>query len=335
MDSLQTTLDASQSSSSELSASAPSSLENSFSSKSEHPPEHSFLSAASKSEHPLAQLAKEVKQQPFTTNKSVQELLEHRRQELQEDHTRDQFLVFTSVPPAQASELSDERSRTSKYCRFTFNTETEILIAKVIPLTAHETAARHFERIITCELFAMNLDRELASTGSTTVRIINWTKEADCCWAPGPRSKNPKISFVVEVGLSESTPHLALDAHGWLETPSSSVNLVVTIAIRREHPEIILQQWELPTRRSNVVTRSSPILAHRTAVIKLSRINNTTSVTGESYMNGTTTNITQMDLPFNKILNRPPNPPLERDFVISAQHLRDFAEDVWGMQELL
>ncbi|KAL2814946.1 hypothetical protein BJX63DRAFT_390884 [Aspergillus granulosus] len=201
--------------------------------------------------------------------------------------------------------------------------------------SAHEHAAERFRQIIAREMFAMNLDEELDALGSMTVSIGNWMKEADCCWAPPPPSKKPKISFVVEIGLSESMPHLALGAHGWLETPTSSVNLVVTIAIRSNHPEIILQQWELPTCRSNVVTRSSPILAHRTAFIKLSRINNTTSVTGESYMNGTTANITQMDLPFNKILNRPPNPPLERDFVISAQELRRFAEEVWGMQELL
>ncbi|KAL2814947.1 hypothetical protein BJX63DRAFT_420556 [Aspergillus granulosus] len=296
--------------------------------------EYSFSSVASESKHPLAQLAKEVKQQPFTTNIRLQRLLERRRQELEQDQTRDQFLVFTSVPPAQAFKLSDYRSRTSKYCRFTFNTETGVLIAKVIPSAAHHAAAGLFHDIITCEKFAMNLRRELMSLGSTTVRIGNWTKEANCCWAPRPLSKNLSLSFVVEIGLSESMPHLALDARGWLETPSS-VNLVVTIAIHHDHPEIILQQWELPTRRSHIVTRSSPILAHRTAFIKLSRINNITSVTGESYMNGTTTNITQMDLPFNKILNRPPNPPLERDFVISAQELRDFAEVVWGMQELL
>ncbi|KAL2822039.1 hypothetical protein BJX63DRAFT_180906 [Aspergillus granulosus] len=323
MDFLQASSDASQSSSSELSASEPSS------------PESSFSSVASEFEHPLAQLAKGVKQQPFTTNKSLQNLLEHRRQELQEDLTRDQFLVFTSVPPAQASKLSDERSRARYWCRFTFNTETGILIAKVMVSLPHDLAVRLFERIIFRELMAMNVDRELMPGGSTTHMIGNWTKEPDCSWAPGPRSKNPKPSFVVEVGLSESMPHLALDACGWLETPSSSVKLVITITIRRQHPEIILQQWELPTRRTNVVTGAYPISAERTAFIRLSLTNSTISVTGESYTNGATTAITQLNLPFVKIFSRPPQPPLERDLVITTQELRLFAEDVWGIQEFL
>ena len=113
IDFLQSTSDtASQSSSSELSYSK-------------------FSSIESKSEDPLTQLAKEVKQQPFTTNESLRNSLERRQRALQQDQTRDQYLVFTSVPPAQSSRLSDDRSRTSKYSRFFYNAETGILIAKV------------------------------------------------------------------------------------------------------------------------------------------------------------------------------------------------------------
>ncbi|KAL2814945.1 hypothetical protein BJX63DRAFT_431049 [Aspergillus granulosus] len=297
--------------------------------------EHSFSSDASRSEHPLAQLAKEVKQQqPFTTDMRLRELLERRRQELVEDQTRDQFLVFTSVPPAQASELSDNRSRTSKYCRFTYNTATKILIAKVMPLSAaHEMTAGNVRDVMARERFAMDLDRELADLGSLTASIGDWTKEANCSWGPRPCGERPSLSFVVEIGFSESMPHLALDARGWIETLSSSVNLVVTIAIHCDRPEIILQQWELAPRRSNVVTRSSSNLAHCTAFIKISRTKGTISITGEPDMNGNTTKITQMDLPFDKLLNRPPRPPLERDFIIPAQTLREMAEDVWKVQK--
>lgn len=117
MGSLRSTSNASRSSSSELSHSENSSVEFEFG-------------------DPLTQLSKEVEQQPFTTNTSLQTSLERLRQALEQDQTRDQYLVFTSVAPVQASRLSDERSRTSKYCRFSFNTETGILIAKAIPYIA-------------------------------------------------------------------------------------------------------------------------------------------------------------------------------------------------------
>ena len=60
-----------------------------------------------------------------------------------------------------------------------------------------------------------------------------------------------------------------------------------------------------------------------------------TLVTGESYVNGTTTTTTQLDLPFDKVVGRRPQQPLERDLVIPEQELRIFAEDIWNEQSLL
>ncbi|KAL4913673.1 hypothetical protein BDW62DRAFT_214054 [Aspergillus aurantiobrunneus] len=297
MDFLQSTSKASQPSSSELSNSE-------------------FSSVESESEDPLVQLTKEVKQQPFTTNKSLEKSLECRHQALQQDQTRDQYLVFT------------------KYCRFSFNAETGILIAKVMPNPAHELAIRSFDLLVSLELRATNVHRDMRPFGSTTVTVGNWKKEADCCWAPA--STNTRLSFVVEVGLSESARQLALDARGWLETYSSSVKLVVTISIKRETPEIILRRWELVSRGYGVLIRlSSPLSARCTASLKLFRTNNTTSVTGESYMNGITMTTTQLDLPFDSIVGRPPHQPLERDLVIPEQELRSFAENIWSEQRLL
>ncbi|KAJ5281418.1 hypothetical protein N7478_006790 [Penicillium angulare] len=291
-------------------------------------------SVESESADTLVQLAKETKQQPFTTNGSLQKTLEHLQRALQQDQTSDQYLVFTSVPPAQHSKLSDDRSRTSKYSRLSYNAETRILIAKVMPNPAHELAIRLFDELISFELRAINVRREVKPLGSTTVTVGNWKKEADCCWAPD--LTNPRrLSFVMEVGLSESARRLALDARGWLETYSSSVKLVVTIGIKRETPEIVFHRWELISREYGVQTRSSPPQAHRTAFLKLSRTNNATIITGESYLNGTITATTQLDLSFDKIVNRPPHQPLERDLVVSEQELRSFAEDIWIGQGLL
>ncbi|EED15602.1 conserved hypothetical protein [Talaromyces stipitatus ATCC 10500] len=271
-----------------------------------------FSSVESESEDPLAQLAKEVKQQPYTTNESLQKSLERRQRALQQDQTRDQHLVFT---------------------RFFFNAETRILIAKVMPNPAHELAIISFDSLISLELRAMNVHRDVRPFGSTTTTVGNWKKEADCCWAPA--STNARLSFVVEVGLLESERQLALDARSWLETYSSSVKLVVTISIKRENPDITFHRWELVPQAYGVATRSSPLSARHTAILKLSRTNNTTSVTGESYINSTTTTTTQLDLSFDKVVGRPPHRPLERDLVIPEQELRSFAEDIWSEQSLL
>ncbi|CAG8008384.1 unnamed protein product [Penicillium salamii] len=72
------------------------------------PIEHEF-------EDPLAQVAKETKkQQPFTTCVDVRNSLEHLRQALEQDETCDQYLVFTSVP--------------RKFCRFSYNAKTQVLV---------------------------------------------------------------------------------------------------------------------------------------------------------------------------------------------------------------
>lgn len=77
-----------------------------------------------------------------------------------------------------------------------------------------------------------------------------------------------------------------------------------------------------------------PFSAHFTASFKLSRTKNTTPITGQSYINGITRTITQLGLPFSKIIDRPPRPPLERDLVIPEQELRSFAEDIWSVQTI-
>ncbi|KAL2797609.1 hypothetical protein BJX66DRAFT_323311 [Aspergillus keveii] len=222
-----------------------------------------YSSAGSGSGDPLAWLAEKLEQRPFTTEDSLRVSLEQRRQAFYADQTRDQYLVFT------------------KYCRFSFNAETGILIAKICPNNAHESAKRAFDMLISRELHAMH----------------------------------PSSS--------------------WLETLSSSVKLVVTISINCESPEIILNRWELIPRRTDPRMMSPPFSVCRTAFVNISGENNATSITGESHVNGTTTAVTQLDLPFEKIVDRPPCQPAERCLSISEHRLRLFAERIWSEQGLI
>lgn len=144
---------------------------------------------------------------------------------------------------AIASKLSDEKSRTSKICHLSYNAHTGILIVNVkLNSVPYALAIRSFDLLIAFELSAMNIRREVKPYGSVTTTIGNWTKEPDCSWSPA----KGRINCVVEVGLSESTRHLSFDARYWLETHSSSVELVVTITVNRDHPEIIFNRWGNP-----------------------------------------------------------------------------------------
>lgn len=292
-----------------------------------------ILSVKAGCEDPLEQLATEVQQQTFTTSRRLQESLGRRHQELLQGRIDDQYLVFTSVPSAESSRLSDDGTQISKYCRFFFNEDTRTLIAKIIPNPAHGLAIRSFDTLIMLELNAINVLDDMSPLGSSTVTIGDWKKEADCCW--GPESQNGKLSFVVEVGLSQSSRQLALSARSWLETPLSSVNLVVTINVNQQSPEVILQRWELVRREYGIITRFNPLSARRTTYLRLSRINNTTSVAGEAYVNNTTIPITRLDLPFEKIVGRPPRKSEERDLVIREEQLRKFADKIWRLQGLV
>ncbi|RLL97508.1 hypothetical protein CFD26_107011 [Aspergillus turcosus] len=57
-----------------------------------------------------------------------------------------------------------------------------------------------------------------------------------------------QVSIKDVTRLSESTADLALDARGWLESPSSTIKLVVAIVVNRTQPELVFCRWELYPR---------------------------------------------------------------------------------------
>ncbi|PLB41855.1 uncharacterized protein BDW47DRAFT_42233 [Aspergillus candidus] len=274
--------------------------------------------------------AKEGEQHLFTTRQLLQRIVEHRLTALQRNQTLDQYIVFLSVPPAEFSILDNDHQRTGKYYRLFYHELTGTLLIKVMPNPAHELAAESFKSLVSVKLHALNIDDEVWPYGSTTVTGGGWKKQADCCWAPA--LTNASLSLVVEVGLSESARRLALDAHGWLEL-QASVKLVITISIKSKRPEIVFTRWELlPLPRiDGAITRAPPASARQVVSLKVHRINNTTSVTGESTMNGISTT-SQLVIPFDKLVNRPPHHPTEEDLVITEEELRRLAERIWKQQ---
>lgn len=148
----------------------------------------------------VAQLVEGLQHYPFTSSQSLRKTLEHRRKVLQQDKSCDQYLVFTAVPTVEISRLGDDRSPASKYCRFSYNTETGTLAVKVIPTPKHGIAAESFKLLILFGLHSINFEDDVEPLGSTTVRIGSWEREADGCWTPASKTTT-ELSFIVEVGL--------------------------------------------------------------------------------------------------------------------------------------
>ena len=94
----------------------------------------------------------------------------------------------------------------------------------------HENLAFLVRKLIYKQLIAMDVDLECLTLGSPRNELGDWIKEPDVCWAPAFSSNKP--TCVIEIGTSESTSHLSVDAHGWLEAPQSPVQAVITISCK-------------------------------------------------------------------------------------------------------
>ncbi|GIK02455.1 hypothetical protein Aspvir_006511 [Aspergillus viridinutans] len=131
-----------------------------------------------------AQLVEGLPHRPFTSSQGLHRTLDSRREALAQDKSREEYLVFTGVPPGVHSRLIDDRSRTSKYCRFSYSETTGTLIAKVKASPEDDLAARSFDLLIGFELNSMGVLEEVDPIGTATVTIGSWKREADCSWGP-------------------------------------------------------------------------------------------------------------------------------------------------------
>lgn len=268
------------------------------------------------------EVTEELEPRPFTSLQSLRRRLNDRREALEKDTTRNQYLVFSNVSESIASNLSDDSCPVSKFARLSYNVTTEILLVKIMPRPEHEVASLAFLLCIEDEIRAMNLGDEIEAVGSATIQIGNWRKEADQSWAPPAR--DTRLSMILEIGLSESARKLAQDSRGWLETAGSTIQVVITMNIDRNRPQITVRHWELGPRLSTTVTCGSPQSAHCVNEITITRANTTTTVSGD------------LTLPFRKIVGRVRNPSSsERDFFIAQTKLERVAEKVWRKQRFI
>jgi hypothetical protein len=253
----------------------------------------------------------------FTNLISLRKRLNDHRNALERKESRNQYLIFTSVPESIFQRLSDS----SRSTRLLYNWKESTLVVKITLGALHEVAAEHFKGRVFLRICNMGLLDEVSLLGSLEVQFGDFIKQPDGSW--GPDIQYPRPKCVLEIGASESANRLAIEAHGWLESRDTTVELVITIEINQDIPELVLRRWELIPGQCARPTQAAPrSSASCVQTVTTSYLNHLTTITGD------------LILPFDKIVGQPANPnrPLEQDFTITQDDLRLTSQRVWKAQ---
>ncbi|KAI9371424.1 hypothetical protein BJX61DRAFT_511521 [Aspergillus egyptiacus] len=126
-----------------------------------------------------------------------------------------------------------------------YNSQLEILLLRTVQSKPQGAAATEFVRL---------LDR---ATGRRGVQFRtyggyhsapagDWGKCPDMAWRPVrlPQDRSPDWpSAVLEVSFAETGEKLRSDTRQWLGATRGDVKIVVTVAIERTAPRIVIEQW--------------------------------------------------------------------------------------------
>jgi hypothetical protein len=254
-------------------------------------------------------------------NIHIHEQMRERQQNLYQNKTENQFLIYSNVPYEVIQQLDEDRI--VKGSRISYDLQTKALVIKIVASEAHEMANRLFELLLYEKLGQMGLPNSLNPPGSARRHFGDFVKEPDSSWGPAPLPGSPLVlSAVLEVGLSESARRLEADSRRWIEAKDSSVRLAIAMDIDQRSPKISIEVWERVSQSPPRKTRAYRATAAKVLQVDISRLN------------GTTTANANLILSFRNLLLRPADPanPLEHDIDITPQDLESLAEDIWKAQ---
>lgn len=245
---------------------------------------------------------------------------------LQEGTTNAQYLAFECVTTDNLAKIDSSRSSLVRHAKMSLYADIDLLIVKVMPSGAHETAWALLSEDFRFKLQGMGVPRrDLVPIGSTRYQGSQSSKEPDAGYKPLPArslvSDWPTIVF--EVGLSESLSQLRTDAEWWLVNSGGQVMIALVISLKPAFSVIHIEKWEFDfaqrpmTRAVASNARQPPQVP--TCVQAIDIDHNT--VTGAPLI-----------LEFKKIFLRAPIPP-ESDVVFTAQDLTDWANLLWAANE--
>jgi len=162
------------------------------------------------------------------------------------DHgrTRNQYLIVRDVDEDIMKHIDD---REYKGVRYEWHGDLELLIVKAVTI-AHETAAATFGSEISFNARTMGLPQiERQLTGAGKCRAPGGSPSKEPGWSminANVRGLTPDDfpTIVIEVGYSESLQKLRNDARLWFSMSNNDVQIVILIAVRRRHNQIIFEK---------------------------------------------------------------------------------------------
>ncbi|RMJ23264.1 hypothetical protein PHISP_05872 [Aspergillus sp. HF37] len=256
-----------------------------------------------------------IHRHPYKGKEQFQDTLRLEYDHLHNNPDASEWVIFEIDEQAFARDfLSNIESAISKSWT-SFDVSSRILLAKM-PTPEHSNALTAFHNAIYSALQPMGLHKALQAFPATTVTGDRNAKQGDHGWGPlrPPRGRSRKWPTVVlEVAVSETRSKLQSDVRFWLGEAKGDVNIVFTLAINRQKPEVTIEKWELENNRP-----------HRTQCINVSK--------------GTNDHITVRNDPlvieFEKLFLREPSVPKEKDIIIDRNELEDLATSIWLVQDI-
>ncbi|KAM5477010.1 hypothetical protein MauCBS54593_000281 [Microsporum audouinii] len=204
--------------------------------------------------------------------------------------------------------------------RISTNLHDRVLVLEVTVGKVHEVAALALEAYLIAETTNMNLDYTTICSGAGRATSDVFAKEPDGSFTLKHRDW-PILT--IEAGVSESDAKLNMDARGWLESPESETEVVITIKVNRHFPQMTFNKWEKSTTLQHRATRSSHQPAEATQTVHVRYSNDITEVTGN------------MVIPLAKLAGRGPQNTNEHDIIITEAAFEMISKKVWIAQEFL
>ncbi|KAK2768577.1 hypothetical protein FQN54_000433 [Arachnomyces sp. PD_36] len=266
----------------------------------------------------LAGLPPETQEFKYRSRRSLTTQIDCLRQELDDGNTSVQYIIFTQVSYKAYNDII-HRIDSVSHCQMFYSGELSIIVLKVC-YKNEPHACDEFDRYL-----------RLPETLMRLILYDTWTcyghtsmKEAERSWEPyyfppGKYSSWPTV--ILETGLSKSYPRLKVEVEWLFEESRGEVQLVVLMVLDRDKREVAMEQWEFKASAESIIARAPftdilavPTLTNRVKMAKQSD----DSVVVE---NG------PMVLPFTSFYLRPPEIPLERDFVFPEDELINIANE--------
>ncbi|KAL3448263.1 hypothetical protein BJX65DRAFT_69115 [Aspergillus insuetus] len=121
----------------------------------------------------------------------------------------------------------------------------ELLLVQM-PSKLHDCAGEAFNNHFVLALGRIGMFQTMLAWGTGRHRAPLGNKEADKAWGPirGPSGRNMDWpTLVVETAFSETSSKLQSDVRYWERAAAGDVNLIITLRVARNHPEIIIEKW--------------------------------------------------------------------------------------------